>query len=380
MECYRKELQEYIKNRKEETLNLLKDLCGIPAPSHHEDERAEYIRQWLEDHGAEQVFIDEAKNVIYPYACVEGQPIALFAAHMDTVFSDLEPMPVYEQNGKLFSPGVGDDTANLAIMLMMAAYLAEKQPAVCCGIVIAANSCEEGLGNLKGSKALVERYRDRMIQMISFDTYADRVCNKAVGSSRYKVEVLTEGGHSYEDFGHANAIKKMTEILNSLYEFVPADDGSKTTYNVGMIRGGTSVNTIAQQEEMFFEFRSDEKKDLDDANTYLEKVINEFRAKGLEIRCSLLGSRPCGSRDLRSPKQKELEEECRQILEKWSQKKITFAAGSTDCNIPFSLGIPAATVGLILGGGAHTREEWVDISSIPTGLGIAADIIGRLLL
>ena len=134
MECRRKDLQEYIIDHQKETIQLIKDLCGIPAPSHYEDQRAEYIKQWLEEHGAESVFIDEAKNVIYPYACKEDQPIALFSAHMDTVFPDLEPMPVTEQNGKLLSPGVGDDTANLAILLMMSAYLAEKKPEVSCGI------------------------------------------------------------------------------------------------------------------------------------------------------------------------------------------------------------------------------------------------------
>ena len=214
--------------------------------------------------------------------------------------------------------------------------------------------------------------------MISFDVYADRVINKAVGSIRYKVEVFTEGGHSYENFGNRNAIKKISEIIDRLYEFVPLEDGGKTTYNVGLIQGGTSVNTIAQQAEMLFEFRSDEKKDLNEAVAYFEKVLGDCRAEGLDVRYTVLGDRPCGSRELRSLGQKKLEEECRQIVAKWSEKEIPFISGSTDCNIPLSLGIPAVTVGLILGGKPHTREEWIDISSISAGLGIAADIIGTL--
>lgn len=371
-------LESYVKAEEnyEMTLSLLKDLCRIPAPSHHEEKRAEFLKKWLTEQGAEGVFVDEALNVIYPYHCEEGRPVAIFMAHIDTVFPDMEPMEVKERDGKLFSPGVGDDTSNAAILMMLARYVAREKPETECGIVFAANSCEEGLGNLKGSRALVARYQDCIKQMISFDTYTDGVCNGAVGSERYRVEVLTEGGHSYFDYGNRNAIAYLSEIIQELYQFqVPLSPG-KTTYNVGMIKGGTSVNTIAQQAEMLFEFRSDNRDSMEKVKEHFEKVIEKFRAKDLEIHVTLIGERPCGIKDRESEGQIMVQRMCREIMEKWTEKPAEFTSGSTDCNIPLSMGIPAVTIGLVEGGGAHTRGEWIYVKSLKKGLCIAGDVIG----
>ncbi|MDO4308116.1 MAG: M20/M25/M40 family metallo-hydrolase [Eubacteriales bacterium] len=371
----RESLEKYVKENEKMVFELLKELCSIPAPSHHEERRAEFCKKWLEAQGAEGVFIDEALNVIYPYACEEGRPVAIFMAHMDTVFPDMEPMGVEERDGKLFSPGVGDDTANLAILLMMARYLAMEKPETVCGIVISPNACEEGLGNLKGARALVARYEDRLQQVISFDGNADDICTRAVGSERYRVEVLTEGGHSYSDFGNRNAIAYLSKMIEKLYQYQVPQDGSKTTYNVGMIQGGTSVNTIAQQAEMLFEFRSDNRESMLVVKQNFENVLEEFREKGLEIRVTLLGERPCGKTGEKSEGQKRVEKTCKEALEKWTGKPAELRSGSTDCNIPLSMGIPAATIGLIQGKGAHTREEWISIDSLKPGMCIAGDML-----
>lgn len=371
----RESLEKYVKENQEMVFELLKELCHIPAPSHHEERRAEFCKSWLEAQGAEGVFIDEALNVIYPYGCREGRPVVIFMAHMDTVFPDMEPMGVEERDGKLFSPGVGDDTANLAILLMMARYLAIEKPETSCGIVIAPNACEEGLGNLKGSRALVARYEDRLRQVISFDGNADNICTKAVGSQRYRVEVLTEGGHSFSNFGNRNAIEYLAKMIEKLYQYQVPEDGSKTTYNVGMIQGGTSVNTIAQQAEMYFEFRSDSRESMMLVKKNFEEVVEEFRKMGLEIQVTLLGERPCGKTGEKSEEQKRVEKTCKEVLEKWTGQPAKLKSGSTDCNIPLSLGIPAATIGLIQGKGAHTRGEWIVIDSLKPGMCIAADMI-----
>jgi acetylornithine deacetylase/succinyl-diaminopimelate desuccinylase-like protein len=342
---------------------------------HKEEKRAEFCRQWLTDQGAEGVFIDEAQNVIYPYQCGENRPVAIFMAHIDTVFPDMEPMELEERDGKLFSPGVGDDTANVAILLMVARYLATYQPKSKCGIVIAANSCEEGLGNLKGSRALVERYRKRLLQVVSFDCYMDEITNCAVGSIRYRIEIKTEGGHSYSNFGNKNAIEFMAKLIECLYEYKIPEDGSKTTYNVGVIHGGTSVNTIAQQAEMLYEFRSDNYDSMLKIKEYFEKVIEEFRHMGIEVSVEVVGERPCGKKDVNDPAQKKLEEFCRSVVAARSGIIPDLNAASTDCNIPLSMGIPAVTVGLCMGGQAHTRQEWIELKSLEPGFVIAADLI-----
>ena len=236
------EMGIFMEENQAEVKELLWKLCKIPSPSHHEERRAAFIKEWLEMQGAEGVFIDEAKNVIYPYHYEEGVPTALFMAHIDTVFPDMESMGVREEGGKMFSPGVGDDTANVAILMMMAKYVAKYHPKTNGNLIFAANACEEGLGNLKGSRALNSRYGKDLVQVVSFDGYMDSICTRAVGSVRYRVEVRTEGGHSYFNFGKKNALAELSALIQALYQYQVPQDGSKTTYNVGMVKGGTYSN------------------------------------------------------------------------------------------------------------------------------------------
>lgn len=369
------DLEKYIAQNENTVLELLRTLCAIPAPSHHEERRAAFCKAWLEEHGAEGVFIDDALNVVYPYHAENAERVSLFLAHTDTVFPDTEPMPMVEENGKMYCPGVGDDTANVAILMLMAAYIAQEQPETKDGIVIALNSCEEGLGNLKGGRALMARYGDRVQEVISFDGYIEEICASAVGSLRYQVTVRTEGGHSYAAFGNTNAIERLAAMIAELYAYPLPQDGSRTTFNVGQIQGGTSVNTIAQEAWMLYEFRSDNYDSLLHAKAFFEQVIAGFRETGLAVEVELLGERPCGRKGDPDPRQAALLERCAASIEKRAGLKPGFHAGSTDCNIPLSMGIPAATVGLCSGGGAHTREEWIETESLKAGFGIAADLI-----
>ncbi|MGN0479624.1 MAG: M20/M25/M40 family metallo-hydrolase [Hominenteromicrobium sp.] len=369
------DLERYIEQNEKEAVELLRTLCAIPAPSHHEEKRAAFCKAWLEAHGAQGVLIDEALNVVYPYRAEKAEKLALFMAHTDTVFPDTEPMALTERDGKLFCPGVGDDTANVALLMLMAAYTAQAQPETEGGIVFAFNSCEEGLGNLKGCRALMDRYGSRMEQVVSFDGYMEGICSAAVGSLRYRVAVRTEGGHSYAAFGSRNAIERLSAVIARLYAYEPPQDGSRTTFNVGRIEGGTSVNTIAQEAWMLYEFRSDNYDSLLHAKAYFERVLGDFRAQGLDIEAELLGERPCGKKDNPDPRQAALLARCAESVQKRAGFAPGFHPGSTDCNIPFSLGIPAATVGLCRGGGAHTREEWIETESLKAGFGIAADLI-----
>ena len=193
-------LNEYVLANHQTALELLRTLCLIPSPSHHEEKRAAFCKAWLMDHGAENAFIDEAKNVIYEYNAENDVPVAIFMAHIDTVFPESVPLELTEKDGKWFCPAVGDDTANVALLMLMAAYVANEKPKTNGGIVFVMNSCEEGLGNLKGSRALNARYGKRIEQVISFDGYLDGIVGMAVGSLRYKVTVNTAGGHSFVDF------------------------------------------------------------------------------------------------------------------------------------------------------------------------------------
>ena len=212
-----KEMLSYIAENIEDIKRIIRDLCAIPAPSHHEEKRAEYCKAWFRANGFEDVEIDEALNVVCRYQVTDENDLVVFMAHTDTVFPDTEPMPFREDEKKMYAPGVCDDTANLAVMMVSARYFVQRKLRAKCGLLFVANSCEEGLGNLKGSRRIVQDYGSRIREFYTFDgTNLRRVVTSAVGSHRYRVTVRTEGGHSYGAFGNRNAIYYLSSIINTI--------------------------------------------------------------------------------------------------------------------------------------------------------------------
>ncbi len=363
-------INNYIMENKELMLETLKELCGIPAPSHFEHKRAEYCKNWLEKVGAEGVYIDQALNVIWGLNCENSDEITVFAAHTDTVFPDMEPMPYFDDGEKIHCPGASDDTASVAVLLMMAKFFLEQKLAPKKGILFVCNSCEEGLGNLKGTRQLFKDYAGRIKQFITFDSSLDVVADRCVGSHRYEVEVLTEGGHSYLAFGNQNAIAELSKMVSDIYKIeVPAMDGSKTTYNIGTISGGTSVNTIAQNANMLCEYRSDHKDCMEIMQTEFERIFKNAESDKVQVRVTRVGERPCSNID--NAKVEALKDKVVPVIEDVIDKKVSFASSSTDCNIPLSLGVAALCIGVNIHEGMHTREEWVDKESLVPGLEIA---------
>ena len=371
-----KEVLQYLKDSEEETIKLIETLCGIPAPSHHEERRAEFVKNWLEANGAKGVYIDSALNVLYPVGCEGRDDIVVFLAHTDTVFPDMEPMPFVNDGEYLYSPGVGDDTTSLAVLMMIARYVAQNDLKPSRGVLFVANSCEEGLGNLKGTKQFMADYEGRITEFYSFDAKFPAMTNKCVGSHRYEILFETEGGHSFGAFGNRNAIYAMADVVCRLYDHeVPVDGNSRTTYNVGIVEGGTSVNTIAQSCKVLYEYRSDSAECLAKMQAFFEETIAQAKEAGkADIKVNLLGVRPC-EKDVDTVRLAEMTAKAIRISEKHSGIPCEAKSGSTDCNIPMSMGIPAIAVGVYLGDGTHTREERVLISSIPTGLKIGAELI-----
>lgn len=364
--------KKYLADHEEFTRDLLFQLCAIPAPSNHEELRAEFIKKWLEDLGAEGVYIDPALNVVYPYQCENKNELLVIMAHTDTVFPDLEPFTVKVEGNVASCPGIGDDTANVAILLTLIKYVIENKLNAPKGVVFVLNAGEEGLGNLKGSRQIVKDYEGRISEFVSLDGSYTGVCNGAVGSMRYNVEVKTEGGHSYGSFGNRNAIQRLAAIIEKLYQVeVPHDGNSKTTYNVGMISGGTSVNTIAQQAEMLYEYRSDSRKCLEIMGQNFNKIIEEAKKDCLSLTVTVLGERPCMG-DVDADRQAALLNKTMEAIATRYDKEVATYPGSTDCNIPFSVGIPSVCFGGYIGKGAHTREEHIYLDSMPVGTEIVA--------
>ena len=362
------EMKAYLASCQEELKQLIRDLCAIPAPSHHEERRAAFCKEWFERNGGKGVYIDEALNVVCPHHVTDDNRIVVFMAHTDTVFPDMEPMPLVETDETIQCPGVGDDTANLAIMMICARYFIQNDIASKTGILFVANSCEEGLGNLKGSRAIVAKYGARMDSLITFDGFhLDHITSKAVGSHRYRVNIKTEGGHSLDNFGNRNAIATMASMISTLYGVkVPQEGDSKTTYNVGVISGGTSVNTIAQEAEMLYEYRSDNRNCLAKMEDMFRKVIEAYRAMSVDVEVELVGDRPCAG-NVDPDAQKALEDLSVDSIRRVTGCEPQFFSGSTDCNIPLSVGIPSVCLGVCHAKGAHTRTETLYLSSLPQG-------------
>lgn len=362
-----------------ETLELLRTLCRIPAPSHHEEHRAQFVKDWLEKAGAQGVYIDEAKNVIYEMRGESGR-LCVVMAHTDTVFPDTQPMEVHEEGDLMRCPGVGDDTANLAALLMLVRHWIQNGYRPKKSFLFVANACEEGLGNLKGCRAVMDAYGERVDAFWSLDGTLSGVCTKAVGSARYRITARTCGGHSYAAFGNKNAIHALAELTCALYrQGIPQSDtgASRTTYNVGTISGGTSVNTIAQQADMLYEYRSDSESCLAVMEKQLQEILAAQDHETVQWEVTCVGLRPCG-REIPPEGQAELTRAALEAIEGATGTCVGESSGSTDCNIPLSRGIRSVCFGAYEGGGAHTREEWIQKSSLGPGMTAALMLLYAL--
>ena len=374
-----KEILKEIEDCSQEALDLLMELGKIPAPSNHEEKRAAFCKNWLDSQGAQGVYIDEALNVIYPLGDVDNGPLTVFMAHTDVVFPDTEELPMRIEDGKLYCPGIGDDTIHLVALLMTAKYIAgNKLTPKQGGMLLVANAGEEGLGNLKGCRAIMEKFGSRVTEFVTFDgpfgsIDSGKICTTAVGSKRYKIEIDTEGGHSYGMFGNRNAIAYLASLIDTLYTIKVPKRG-KTTYNVGTISGGTSVNTIAQHAEMLYEFRSDNREDLAEMEAHLQAALAFYATKGIQITATVVGERPCGI-EVDAARHNALIARAQAAVEKYFGFVPVCGSASTDCNIPLSMGIPAIEVSCGRGRGAHTRQEYVEIDSQVPGLKLAFEMI-----
>lgn len=363
------EFEKFYNENIDEVYSIIRNASIIPAPSGKEQTKAKFFLDWLTKNVDDGAFIDDDNNVILHLGDKSKKAI-LICAHTDVVFDESVALTVVERDGKMFCPGIGDNTASTAVLMVLAKFIKQNIDKLNYSFIISANSCEEGEGNLKGAYSLYNKYGDIIEEMYSFDGYIDVLHTTAVGSKRYKICSDTAGGHSFRDFGNENAIETLTKVLNSLSKIkLPKKD--ITTKNIGKIAGGTTVNSIASHAEALFEFRSNSDKNLRLVTSKAEKILDKY-SKKLSVKYEVIGVRPC-AKNLPKQKMNALIDRVTTVLERYA--KISTYPASTDCNVFLSKGIPSICIGVILGGGAHTLNEYIETESVKTGLKVAIDLI-----
>ncbi len=343
-------------------------LTEIPAPSFKEQKRAEAVLGMLRDLGLAEVEMDAEGNVMGLRKGTGGGPVLAVLAHLDTVFPEGTNVTVRRDGTRLMAPGIGDDTTGVAQILalvraMNAAGIQTRQD-----VLFVGNVGEEGPGNLRGVRYLLQqgKYKARIRAFISIDGGdQSSIVTGALGSRRYRVTFKGPGGHSYGAFGLVSPAFAMGNAIDRFSRVgVPAKP--KTTLNVGIVGGGSSVNSIPGSTFMDVDMRSESPQELARLDQAFLRVVREAvdeenrtrsTAEGrIETDINLLGDRPSGE----TPAAAELVQQASAVVRAFGMTP-SFQIGSTDANIPISMGIPAITIGRGKGGRGHSLDEWVDV-------------------
>lgn len=360
-----KKLMDAIKSDHDRTIQELRTITEIEAPPFKEQKRAEHVLNRFKEVGLTDAAIDSAGNVVGIRKGSGSGPTLVVSAHLDTVFPEGTDVKVKEQDGKLLAPGIGDDTRGLAVVISWIKALNEQKIKTVGDIMFVANVGEEGLGNLKGMKALFKEHKN-IDGMVGLEPgVGDKVLTQGTGSHRYEVSFSGPGGHSFGAFGKVpSAIHAMGRAIAHIGDVqVPTDP--KTTFTVGTVGGGTSVNTIAGDAKMAVDIRSNDTKSLLEAErnimAAIDKGVDEENKRWkseakITSEAKLIGDRPAGT----TPKDSAIVKAALESIALAGGKGET-RAGSTDANVPMSLSIPA----IILGsggksGGSHSLKEWYD--------------------
>jgi tripeptide aminopeptidase len=345
------------------TFDEQKRITAIPAPPYKEAVRAEYVLGRMRELGLGDAAIDAEGNVVAMRKGARGTPKLVVSAHLDTVFPEGTDVTVRERDGTYLAPGIGDDARGLAVLLSMIGVLNRSDLKTVGDVVFVATVGEEELGNLRGVKALFRDHGD-LDGFISVDGLdIGRIVNQATGSHRYEMVFHGPGGHSFQEFGRPSAVHAMGRAIAKIAEVrTPTDP--KTTFTVGTVRGGTSVNAIAAEARLTLDMRSDSTEELLRVEERILGLVREavaeenrrWNAGAVEVEIQLIGDRPAG----RVPEDSPVVQVARRAITTVAPgAKITLAGSSTDSNVPISLGVPAVTLaGGGEGGNWHSLTEW----------------------
>ena len=349
-------------------------ITEIPAPPFQEAARASVVKTLLAESGL-NVQIDKTGNVIGELPGANDKEIVMLTAHLDTVFPPGTDVKVRREGERLSAPGISDNGTGLAALVSIARAIQESKIRPRRTILFVADVGEEGEGNLRGMRALVEAYRARLKAALVLDgSGTDHVTTKALASRRLEVLITGPGGHSWSDFGMPNPINALVRgSIRFINTKVPANP--RTTFNLGQIEGGTSVNSIPYDAKLKVDIRSESEEELGKLESALRESISagvrdemessRDRSKGkLDWKIDVLGTRPGGELSPNSPLLAAL-----RAADDYVSNQSRIERSSTDANIPLANGIDAISIGAGgTGGGAHSLQEWYEPSGREMGL------------
>lgn len=342
------------------------ELTEIPAPPFKEERRGARYAEMLREAGMPGVEIDGVGNVTARFHGTTGGETVAVVAHLDTVFPEGTNVTVRRDGNRLLAPGIGDDTRGLALMLTVVRAMLRSGVKTRGDVLFVASVGEEGLGDLRGVKHLLREGGPKIDQFIAVDGGStDRVLNQAIGSYRYKITFKGPGGHSWGAFGLGNPAHALSRFIyhfdEEAGEFVI--EGPRTSYNIGRIGGGTSVNAIPFENWAEVDMRSEDPEQLRKIDQIMKKAVdralqeqNQRKRRGdpLTVDVEMLGNRPSGTVDPSTPLIQRALAATRHF-----GVEPQLETGSTDANVPIALGIPATTIGRGgEGDGAHALHEW----------------------
>ncbi len=358
------------RERVDDTLDLAIAIQQIPSPSFAEAERASFVERKFRELGLADVSQDAIHNVFARLPGRVGNRPVVLSAHTDTVFDREVDLTVRYVDGQQSSaavisgPGMADNALGVAGLLAMARMLLDTQLPLASDIWFVANVCEEGLGDLRGMRSVVDRFGETAIYIVVEGGSFGHVFHKAIGVRRFRLAVETPGGHSWGDYGSPSAIHILSRIIERI-DKLQLPETPKTTVNVGTIEGGTTVNTIAAQASCVIDMRSIEPALLQRLVDNVERIARICTRDGdVSMTMTQIGNRPAGA----LPEDSAIVTWAADALSQVGCQEVHFMAGSTDANIPISMGIPSVCVGLANSGNTHRLDEFLDSKNLSRGL------------
>jgi tripeptide aminopeptidase len=334
----------------------------IPAPTFSEGARAAYLVEQFKNCGLQEVETDELHNV---YGLLPGKSPAgvMISAHTDTVFDQKTDLKVRHENDLIYGPGLGDNSMGVAGLLGLAEILQTQKITPGCNLWFVANTREEGLGDLGGMKAAFNRLQTQISSVINLEGMAfGHVYHAGIAVRRLHIVATAEGGHSWLNYGRPSAVHGIVELGARITATKPPES-PRTTYNIGMIDGGTTINAIAPRASLWLDLRSEQSAALAEFEHLIREQVEAVSKPDLPFTIEVVGDRPAGSIPANHP----LVQGAMAALSAVGVRG-TLENGSTDANVPLAYGVPAVTVGITRGGNAHRLDEYIETAPVADGM------------